>query len=76
MSPIAITRCRRLLHLQLCPPSGVQFSFRNTMEESLPQRVAPWQASPMPRERQVLAYHKKYKTTSPLYETIRAKYPK
>jgi len=30
---------------------------------------------PTPRERQVLGYHKKYKTTSPLYEKIRAKYP-
>ena len=28
-----------------------------------------------PRERQVLNYHKKYKTTSPLYEKIREKYP-
>jgi len=30
---------------------------------------------PTARERQVLAYHKKYKTTFPLYEKIRAKYP-
>ena len=44
-------------------------------EESLPQRVAPGQEWPTPRERQVLAYHKKYGTTSPLYEEIRAKYP-
>ena len=44
-------------------------------EDSLPQRVAPGQEWPTPRERQVLAYHKKYGTTSPLYEEIRAKYP-
>ena len=44
-------------------------------EDSLPQRVAPGQEWPTPRERQVLAYHKKYGTTSPLYEQIRAKYP-
>ena len=36
------------------------------------QARTPW---PTPRERQVLAYHKKYGTTSPLYEKIRAKYP-
>lgn len=45
------------------------------VEAAFPQRVAPGQAPPTPRERQVLAYHKKYKTTSPLYEEIRAKYP-
>ena len=33
---------------------------------------APW---PSARERQVLNYHKKYGTTSPLYEKIRSKYP-
>lgn len=47
----------------------------NQVEESFPQRVAPGQALPTPRERQVLAYHKKYKSTSPLYEKIRAKFP-
>ena len=39
------------------------------------QHVAPGQAWPTPRERQVLNYHKKHHTTSPLYERIRAKYP-
>ena len=32
-------------------------------------------SGPTARERQVLAYHKKYKSTSPLYEQVRAKYP-
>jgi hypothetical protein len=45
------------------------------VEDALPQRVAHGQAWPTTRERQVLGYHKKYKSTSPLYETIRAKYP-
>lgn len=45
------------------------------VEDALPQQVAPGQAWPTPRERQVLGYHKKYKSTSPLHETIRAKYP-
>jgi hypothetical protein len=47
----------------------------NEVEASLPQRVAPGQELPTARERQVLAYHKKYKSTSPLYDQIRAKYP-
>lgn len=47
----------------------------NEVEDAFPKRVAPGQAWPTPRERQVLGYHKKYKSTSPLYEKIRAKYP-
>jgi hypothetical protein len=45
------------------------------VEEALSQRVEEVPLGPTARERQVLAYHKKYKTTSPLYEEIRAKYP-
>jgi hypothetical protein len=45
------------------------------VENALPQRVEPGQSWPSPRERQVLSYHKKHGTTSPLYEKIRAKYP-
>lgn len=32
-------------------------------------------SGPTARERQVLAFHKKHRSTSPLYEKIRAKYP-
>jgi hypothetical protein len=39
------------------------------------ERVEPGQNWPTPREHQVLSYHKKHRTTSPLYEKIRAKYP-
>jgi hypothetical protein len=45
------------------------------VESSLRPRVAPGQAWPTPRERQVLGYHKKHGTSSPLFEKIRAKYP-
>jgi hypothetical protein len=45
------------------------------VERQMPARVAPNQAWPTPKERQVLGYHKKHHTTSPLYEKIRAKYP-
>ena len=46
------------------------------VESAFPQQVAPDQQWPTPRERQVLNYHKKYGSTSPLFEKIRAKYPK
>jgi hypothetical protein len=46
------------------------------VERQIPQRVEHGQEWPNKRERQVLNYHKKYGTTSPLYEKIRAKYPK
>jgi hypothetical protein len=45
------------------------------VEAALPQRLAPGQAPPTYRERQILAYHKNHRSTSPLYESIRAKYP-
>ena len=45
------------------------------IESALPQRVAPGQAWPTPRERQILGYHKKHGTTSRLFEEIRRKYP-
>jgi hypothetical protein len=45
------------------------------VESKMPRRVAPGQNWPTPRERQVLNYHKKHGTTSPLYEQIRARYP-
>jgi len=46
------------------------------VERQMPQRVDPGQEWPNKKERQVLSYHKKHGTTSPLYEKIRAKYPK
>jgi hypothetical protein len=45
------------------------------VEARIPQRIAPGQDWPSPRERQVLSYHKKHESSSPLYEKIRAKYP-
>jgi hypothetical protein len=41
----------------------------------LPARDRSDAPQPTARERQVLGYHKKHGTTSPLYEKIRAKYP-
>ena len=45
------------------------------VERQMPQRVEAGQEWPNKKERQVLSYHKKHGTTSPLYEKIRAKYP-
>lgn len=45
------------------------------VENFVPQPVAPSQAWPTRVECQVMGYHKKHGTTSPLYEKIRAKYP-
>jgi hypothetical protein len=42
---------------------------------ALPERDRTGAPRPNSRERQVLGYHKKYNTTSPLYEKIKAKYP-
>jgi hypothetical protein len=41
----------------------------------LPERDRSDAPRPTPRERQVLGYHRKHGTTSPLYEKIKAKYP-
>ena len=63
-------------------PSGERITLARTriqnlseVEGSFPQPVAPGQEWPSAKERQVLNYHKKYGSTSPLYEKIRAKYP-
>lgn len=45
------------------------------IDSHLPVRDRSGSPQPTGRERQVLGYHKKYGTTSPLYEKIRAKYP-
>lgn len=42
---------------------------------ALPEKDRSGAPRPTASEKQVLAYHKKYKSTSPLYEKIRAKYP-
>ena len=46
------------------------------VEEALPEaKTETSRPEPTARERQVLSYHMRYKSTSPLYEKIRAKYP-
>ncbi len=45
------------------------------VEAGIVSRNAPSQTGPSPRERQVLGFHKKHKSSSPLFEKIRAKYP-
>ena len=77
----SLVRKRNHLVAQLAPTGRLVTLSRDRIQnlaevESLfPQRVSPGQSWPTPRERQVLNYHKKYGSTSPLYEKIRAKYP-
>ena len=48
---------------------------RREVEAAFPQRVAPGQDWPSPRERQILNYHLKRHSTSRRFESVRAKYP-
>jgi hypothetical protein len=74
---------RRRNHISvLVAPTGRRITLRRDRIQNLAEvdahcagRVAEGQAEPTRRERQVLAYHKKHGTTSPLYEQIRAKFP-
>lgn len=45
------------------------------IEIAVPQVSRSTTPVPRGRDLQVLSYHKKHGTTSPLYETVRAKYP-
>jgi hypothetical protein len=45
------------------------------VEDAFPQRVQPEQNWPTARERQILGYHKKHKSSSAMYEKIHSKYP-
>jgi hypothetical protein len=45
------------------------------VDRAVQSQAAEAKAGPTARERQVLGFHKKHKSTSPLYEVIRAKYP-
>ena len=45
------------------------------VEGNMPRRVEPGQSWPTARERQILNFHKKHRSTSARYEQLRAKYP-
>ena len=45
------------------------------VESALPQKIEAGQGWASPGEAQVLGYHKKHGTSSPLYEKVRGKYP-
>ena len=74
---------RRRNHISvLVAPTGRRITLRRDRIQNLAEvearcagRVNEGQAEPTRRERQVLGYHRKHGTTSPLYEQIRAKYP-
>jgi len=74
---------RKRNHIVACvAPSGESISLSREriqnleeVEQALPDISEAQPSGPTARERQVLGYHKKHKSTSPLYEKIRAKYP-
>lgn len=79
----SLRRKRNHLTAQVAP-TGQRIAFSRDRVQNLTEVDAVLAAhegakrtssGPTARERQVLAYHKKYKSTSPLYEEIRAKYP-
>jgi len=77
------TLCRTRNHIiAQVVPTGERISLSRDriqnlaeVEQALPQTAESRPQGPTARERQVLGYHKKHKSTSPLYEAIRAKYP-
>ena len=79
----AATARRKRNHISMCvAPTGERITLARDrilnlqdLEARIPALAPPVPAGPTPRERQVLNYHKKYGTTSPLYEQIRARYP-
>ena len=74
---------RKKNHIVACvAPTGMKISLSRDriqnlreVEQALPQQTEAAGSGPTGREWQVLGYHRKHKTTSPLYEQIRAKYP-
>jgi len=74
---------RKKNHIIACvAPTGMKITLSRDriqnlreVEQALPQQREAVSSGPTARERQVLGYHAKHKTTSPLYEQIRAKYP-
>jgi hypothetical protein len=45
------------------------------VEKSFPQQVAPGQAWPTPRERQIMNYHKNRRSSSSVFDLLRSKFP-
>lgn len=77
----SIVRKRNHLVAQVAP-TGLKITLSRDrilnlreVESVLPQKIAPGQAWPTVRERQILGYHKLNGTTSPRFEEIRRKYP-
>jgi hypothetical protein len=79
--PESAVRKKKHLSLRVAPTGARIVLARDRIQnpsevdDLIPQPVAPGQDWPTSRELQVLNYHKRYKTSSPLYEKIRAKYP-
>jgi hypothetical protein len=69
-----VSRTHEHISLKVCP-TGKRVSFARARILNLSE-VEQWvRETPSARERQVLNYHRKKGTVSPLYERIRKKYP-
>jgi len=75
---------RRRNHISVCvAPTGERISLSRDriqnlaeVEDAIPKKSKEeTPAGPNPRERRVLSFHRNHKSTSPLYEQLRAKYP-
>jgi len=77
------TARRRGNHISLCiAPNGIRVTLARERIQNLSEveavcaeRATEGQGRPTRVERQILGYHKKRHTTSPRYESVRAKYP-
>jgi hypothetical protein len=77
------TIARKRNHILACViPTGERITLSrdrilnlSEVENAVPQVAPPTTPVPRGRDLQVLSYHKKHGTTSPLYERVRAKYP-
>jgi hypothetical protein len=56
-------------------PTGEYIALRRDRIHNLDEIEAALEALPTKVERQVLAYHRKYGTTSPLHQKVKSKYP-
>jgi hypothetical protein len=77
----SLTRKRNHIVAQVAPTgrkialSRDRIQNLSEVESAFPRPVAAGQPWPTSREKQVLNYHKKHGSTSPLFEKIRANYP-
>ena len=77
----SLRRKRNHILAQVVPTGDVIILSRDRIlnlrdvESAVPQVIPPSEPQPRGKDLQVLSYHTKHGTSSPLYEKVRAKYP-